>query len=120
MSQAGLRKIAGSSLEAHLDLWAPLRRLHSLHRGSQPDLELRLPSALLSTPQTINSALKVAGRKRCQLTSEYSYRLLERRSAYRFCDIAAPTTVLRGGYGLSFFPGNYTSNADLKNAPLHL
>ena len=25
--------------------------------------------------------------------------------------------VLRGGYGLSFFPGNYTSNADLKNAP---
>lgn len=27
------------------------------------------------------------------------------------------TTVLRGGYGLSFFPGNYTSNFDLKNAP---
>jgi hypothetical protein len=25
--------------------------------------------------------------------------------------------VVRGGYGLSFFPGNYTSNADLKNAP---
>lgn len=29
----------------------------------------------------------------------------------------APGTVLRGGFGLSFFPGNYTSNADLKNAP---
>ncbi len=28
-----------------------------------------------------------------------------------------PHTVLRGGYGLSFFPGNYTSNADLKNVP---
>jgi len=28
-----------------------------------------------------------------------------------------PTLVIRGGYGLSFFPGNYTSNADLKNAP---
>ena len=28
-----------------------------------------------------------------------------------------PGIVLRGGYGLSFFPGNYTSNADLKNAP---
>ncbi|MGI4853534.1 MAG: TonB-dependent receptor domain-containing protein [Janthinobacterium lividum] len=28
-----------------------------------------------------------------------------------------PQTVLRGGYGLSFFPGNYTSNANLKNAP---
>ncbi|SFR98136.1 Carboxypeptidase regulatory-like domain-containing protein [Granulicella pectinivorans] len=30
---------------------------------------------------------------------------------------AMPNTVVRGGYGLSFFPGNYTSNADLKNAP---
>ena len=30
---------------------------------------------------------------------------------------ATPTLVVRGGYGLSFFPGNYTSNADLKNAP---
>ena len=30
---------------------------------------------------------------------------------------AAPTTVIRGGYGLSYFPGNYTSNFDLKNAP---
>jgi len=28
-----------------------------------------------------------------------------------------PSTVLRGGYGLSYFPGNYTANADLKNAP---
>jgi hypothetical protein len=28
-----------------------------------------------------------------------------------------PQTVLRGGYGLSYFPGNYTSNFDLKNAP---
>jgi hypothetical protein len=28
-----------------------------------------------------------------------------------------PNLVLRGGYGLSFFPGNYTSNFDLKNAP---
>jgi hypothetical protein len=28
-----------------------------------------------------------------------------------------PTMVFRGGYGISYFPGNYTSNADLKNAP---
>ena len=25
--------------------------------------------------------------------------------------------MIRGGYGLSYFPGNYTSNGDLKNAP---
>jgi hypothetical protein len=34
-----------------------------------------------------------------------------------FAYSVTPTTVLRGGYGLSYFPGNYTSNADLKNAP---
>jgi hypothetical protein len=34
-----------------------------------------------------------------------------------FSVLLTPTTVLRGGYGLSFFPGNYTSNADLKNVP---
>jgi hypothetical protein len=27
------------------------------------------------------------------------------------------TTVLRGGFGISYFPGNYTANADLKNVP---
>jgi hypothetical protein len=30
---------------------------------------------------------------------------------------ATPNLVVRGGYGLSFFPGTYTSNANLKNAP---
>jgi hypothetical protein len=28
-----------------------------------------------------------------------------------------PATVLRGGFGISYFPGNYTANADLKNVP---
>ena len=34
-----------------------------------------------------------------------------------FSASVAHHTVLRGGYGLSYFPGNYTSNADLKNIP---
>jgi hypothetical protein len=34
-----------------------------------------------------------------------------------FAFSARPSTVIRGGYGLSYFPGNYTSNGDLKNAP---
>jgi hypothetical protein len=34
-----------------------------------------------------------------------------------FAYSVTPTTVLRGGYGISYFPGNYTSNFDLKNAP---
>ena len=28
-------------------------------------------------------------------------------------------TVLRGGFGIADFPGNYTSNASLKNAPFN-
>jgi hypothetical protein len=28
-------------------------------------------------------------------------------------------TVLRGGFGIAYFPGNYTSNASLKNAPFN-
>jgi hypothetical protein len=30
-----------------------------------------------------------------------------------------PSTVVRGGFGLAFFPGNYTANASLKNAPFN-
>jgi hypothetical protein len=34
-----------------------------------------------------------------------------------FAATVVPKTVLRGGFGLSFYPGNFTSNAALKNAP---
>ncbi|MGI4829422.1 MAG: TonB-dependent receptor domain-containing protein [Janthinobacterium lividum] len=34
-----------------------------------------------------------------------------------FAYSVTPTIVVRGGYGLSYFPGNYTSNFNLKNAP---
>ena len=36
-----------------------------------------------------------------------------------FAYTAHPGTVVRGGFGLAFFPGNYTSNASLKNAPFN-
>ncbi len=36
-----------------------------------------------------------------------------------FAYTARPGTVVRGGFGLAFFPGNYTSNASLKNAPFN-
>lgn len=34
-----------------------------------------------------------------------------------FAYSVAPGTVVRGGFGLSYYPGNFTSNAALKNAP---
>ena len=34
-----------------------------------------------------------------------------------FAYTATPSTVLRGGFGISYFPMNYTSNSSLKNQP---
>jgi hypothetical protein len=34
-----------------------------------------------------------------------------------FAYTVAPSTVLRGGFGISYFPMNYTSNSSLKNQP---
>ena len=36
-----------------------------------------------------------------------------------FAYSAGPSTVVRGGFGIAYFPGNYTSNASLKNAPFN-
>ncbi|WP_263384894.1 TonB-dependent receptor [Granulicella arctica] len=70
-----------------------------------------------STAATIASSLKVAGANgvdgHAGIQTDYS-NLAPRLG---FSTSITPTTVVRGGYGLSFFPGNYTSNADLKNAP---
>ena len=72
--------------------------------------------ALGSTAATVGSALQVAGVNadgHAGIKVDYS----NVAPRVGFSASLSPTTVLRGGYGLSFFPGNYTSNADLKNAP---
>jgi hypothetical protein len=75
------------------------------------------PDALTLTHSTVSSALKIAGvngvNSQVNIPTDYSNAAPRVGFAYS----ARPTTVIRGGYGLSFFPGNYTSNADLKNAP---
>jgi hypothetical protein len=69
------------------------------------------------TTANISSALKVAGVNgvdgHAGIKTDYSNVAPRIGFAYS----VTPTIVVRGGYGLSFFPGNYTSNADLKNAP---
>jgi Carboxypeptidase regulatory-like domain len=93
------------------DVFTPFTEAHN--RISNFDF----PQALLSTPENVTSALKVAGANgvdgHVNIPTDYS------NAAPRigFSLSLMPTLVLRGGYGLSFFPGNYTSNADLKNAP---
>ncbi|ADW70986.1 TonB-dependent receptor [Granulicella tundricola] len=70
-----------------------------------------------STAATVGSALKVAGVNgvdgHAGIKTDYS----NFAPRVGFSLSVNPKTVVRGGYGLSFFPGNYTSNADLKNAP---
>ncbi len=74
-------------------------------------------SALGDTQANIATALKVPGQNgvgpHAGIYTDYSN--LAPRIGFSLS--VRPTTVLRGGYGMSFFPGNYTSNADLKNAP---
>jgi hypothetical protein len=73
--------------------------------------------ALTATPATVGSALQVAGVG--GVSSTAGIQTIHTGFAPRigFSFSVRPSTVVRGGYGMSFFPGNYTSNADLKNAP---
>jgi hypothetical protein len=73
--------------------------------------------ALNSTSANVGSALKVAGQNNVDghagIQTDYSNIAPRLGFAYS----VAPTTVIRGGFGISYFPGNYTSNAALKNVP---
>jgi hypothetical protein len=73
--------------------------------------------ALTLNPATVSQALKIANvngvDSHAGIPTDYSNVAPRLGFAYSL----KPTTVLRGGYGLSFFPDNYTSNADLKNPP---
>jgi hypothetical protein len=64
-----------------------------------------------------SSALKIAGVNGVSSTVNIPTRYNNVAPRVGFAYSAQPGTVIRGGYGLSYFPGNYTSNGDLKNAP---
>ena len=93
------------------DVFTPFTEAHN--RISNFDF----PLALVSAAANVTSALKVAGVNgvdgHAGIPTDYSNFAPRIGFSYSL----TPATVLRGGYGLSFFPGNYTSNADLKNAP---
>jgi len=70
-----------------------------------------------TTTEAAGNALQVAGVNGVSSTAglKTDYSGLGPRVGFSYS--LRPTTVLRGGYGISYFPGNYTANADLKNAP---
>jgi carboxypeptidase family protein/TonB-dependent receptor-like protein len=93
------------------DVFTPFTEAHN--RISNFDF----PQALASTAANVTGALKVANLNgvdgHAGIPTDYS----NFAPRVGFSVAITPALVLRGGYGLSFFPGNYTSNADLKNAP---
>ncbi len=73
-------------------------------------------SALNDTTSNVGNALLVANVNSDGHTGiKVDYSNIAPRVGFSFS--AAPSTVIRGGFGISYFPGNYTSNTDLKNAP---
>ena len=72
---------------------------------------------LASNATTIASALKVANVNGVDGHAGIKTDFSNVAPRLGFSYSATPQTVIRGGYGLSFFPGNYTSGASLKNAP---
>jgi len=93
------------------DVFTPFTEAHN--RISNFDF----PQALLSNSTNVTAALKVPGVNgvdgHANIPTDHS----NFAPRLGFSLSLTPLTVVRGGYGLSFFPGNYTSNADLKNAP---
>jgi hypothetical protein len=74
-------------------------------------------SALAATPSTIGSSLQVASVNGVSSTAGIKTDYSNFAPRLGFAATVGQGLVVRGGFGLSFFPGNYTSNADLKNAP---
>jgi hypothetical protein len=98
-------------LGVRYDVFTPFTEAHN-HISNFDYLQ-----ALASTPATVDSALKVAGVSGVSATANIPTNYNNVAPRVGFAYSARPATIIRGGYGLSYFPGNYTSNGDLKNPP---
>jgi len=98
-------------LGVRYDVFTPFTEAHN-HISNFDYLQ-----ALSSTPATVSQALKIANvngvNDQVNIPTDYG----DVAPRVGFSAQITPQTVIRGGYGISYFPGNYTSNADLKNAP---
>jgi hypothetical protein len=93
------------------DIFTPFTEAHNHISNFNFNQALGLPAA------SIGNALEVAGVNGVDGHAGVKVDYSNFAPRVGFAYSVDPTTVVRGGYGLSFFPGNYTSNADLKNAP---
>ncbi|MGI4758604.1 MAG: TonB-dependent receptor domain-containing protein [Janthinobacterium lividum] len=93
------------------DIFTPFTEAH----GHISNFDFNQATTL--APTSVAQALKIPGQNGVNSNAgiKTDYTNVAPRLGFSFS--ASPQTVIRGGYGLSFFPGNYTSNANLKNAP---
>ena len=98
-------------LGVRYDIYTPFTEAHN-HISNYDYLE-----ALANPAAATSSALKIAGVNGVSATAGIPTQYNNVAPRVGFAYSVSPTTVFRGGYGLSYFPGNYTSNGDLKNAP---
>ncbi len=98
-------------LGVRYDVYTPFTEAHN-HISNYDYLE-----AIGNPAAATSSALKIAGVNGVSDTTGIPTKYDNVAPRVGFAYSVSPTTVFRGGYGLSYFPGNYTSNGDLKNAP---
>jgi hypothetical protein len=98
-------------LGVRYDVFTPFTEAHS--RISNFDFN----QALTLNATNANNALKIANQNgvdgHAGISTDYS----NVAPRIGFSASIRPGSVVRGGYGISYYPNNYTSNADLKNAP---
>jgi hypothetical protein len=96
---------------ARYEIFTPFTEAHN-HISNYDFME-----ALTSPAIATSSALKIAGVNGVSATAGIPTQYNNVGPRVGFAYSARPSTVIRGGYGISYYPGNYTSNGDLKNAP---
>ncbi len=74
-------------------------------------------AAAIGTPAAVANAWQVAGVNGVSTSAGIKPDYTNFAPRLGFTYEVASGMVLRGGFGMSYFPGNYTSNSDLKNAP---
>jgi hypothetical protein len=106
------------NIGARYDIFTPFTEVHGFLSNFDPATQqLLVPSQGLQALQAIgadNTGI-VASSPTAGVQTTYS----NIAPRVGFAATIAPNTVLRGGYGIADFPGNYTSNASLKNAPFN-
>jgi hypothetical protein len=95
------------------DVFTPYTEAH----GHISDFDYTQAIANVNNPALVNAALKIPGVNGVSGTAGIQTVYTNVSPRIGFSATVHPGTVLRGGYGLSYYPGNLVSNADLKNVP---